>query len=117
MGHFIKRLDFMLYSKFFRIFPIVSYFFFSLFFVGCDPEGRKKCQWVVEPELRMIDKVEVGFVPLCARNRTTMKQDCRLQAKKHEIKSWLGRKFRYVDLKVESPALPRTVVSIDFCKG
>lgn len=79
---------------------------------GCDPEGRKKCDWVLEPEASLMGKTEPGFVPVCARNRKTQKQDCRLQATLDIAKAAQGKKFRYVDIVVESPALPRTVKSI-----
>ena len=87
--------------------------FIAVVVLGCDPEGRKQCHWMLEPGTR---DVEPGFISLCARNRQTMKQDCRLQATKEQIANYAGKKFRYVDLKVKSPALPRTIVDIQFCK-
>ena len=83
---------------------------------SCDPEGRKVCAWVLEPDPERMDKVQQGFVPVCARNRETNKEDCRLQATLDQAKEFEGKKFRYVDLLVESPALPRTIVSCKFCE-
>jgi hypothetical protein len=83
---------------------------------ACDPEGKKECAWTLEPEPSLIGKVQEGFIPVCARNRQKMKQDCRLQVKLEYAKENLGKKFRYVDMQVESPALPRTVSSITFCE-
>ena len=97
----------------FFVFPSLCVIVMFLF--ACDPEGRKNCDWVLEPEIRKKDFVEPGFIPLCARNRVTMKQDCRLQATEAQTKSYLGKKFRYVDLRVKSPALPRTIQSVRFC--
>ena len=45
-----------------------------------------------------------------------MKEDCRLQATLELAKRYAGKKFRYVDLEIESPALPRTVTKITFCE-
>ncbi|MEZ4741669.1 MAG: hypothetical protein R3B45_04355 [Bdellovibrionota bacterium] len=83
--------------------------------IGCDPEGRKKCVWTLEPEPKNMGMAKDGMIPLCARNRETMKQDCRLQADLEYAKKAYGRKFRYVDLKVESYGIPRTIKSITFC--
>ena len=66
-------------------------------------------------DIREPYEVEEGYIPVCARNRTSMKQDCRLQIKPSEAKKFLSKKFRYDDLKVESPALPRTIKSVKFC--
>jgi len=84
--------------------------------LACDPEGKKECAWHLEPEPELIGKVRPGFIPVCARNRTTMKQDCRLQTTLERAKKYYGKTFRYTDLKVESVALPRTIKSIKFCK-
>lgn len=83
---------------------------------SCDPDGKKDCVWVLEYEPSLKEKVQEGFVPLCARNRKTMKQDCRLQGTVDQLKEADGRFFRYSDLEVKSPALPRTLVKIHFCK-
>ena len=88
-----------------------------LFFLSaCDPEGKKECDWVLEPEPKLIGKTEEGYIPVCARNRKTMKQDCRLQTTLEEAKSYSGKVFRYVDMEIESVALPRTIKTIKFCK-
>ena len=84
--------------------------------VSCDKEGRKKCQWVLEPNLSKDAVTEQGYVPACARNRTTMKQDCRFQITVEKGKKYENKVFRYVDVKTISPAIPRTISHIDFCK-
>jgi hypothetical protein len=84
---------------------------------GCDPEGKKQCAWVLEPEPKLEGTVDPGYIPVCARNRGTMKEDCRLQAPLDYAKQVYGRKFRYVDMRVASPGLPRTVTEIKFCDG
>lgn len=83
---------------------------------GCDPEGRKNCDWVLEPEPKLIGTTTEGFIPVCARNRVTNKEDCRLQTTLDYAKDVYGRKFRYIDLRVESPGLPRTISKITFCQ-
>lgn len=82
---------------------------------ACDPEGKKQCAWVLEVEPQNKDKVEAGKVPVCVRNRQTFKQDCRLQTDLEFAKRAYNKKFRYVDMKVENYALPRTIKSVQFC--
>ena len=83
--------------------------------LGCDPEGQRQCAWTLEPEPKLKGKVQQGYIPVCARNRQTMKQDCRFQATMEQAREALGKKFRYADVKVASPALPRTITSITYC--
>lgn len=84
---------------------------------GCDPDGKKQCAWYLVPdETRRDEPMAEGLIPVCARNLGKNKQDCRLQAQVGLARSAFGKKFRYVDMKVESPALPRIVSSIDFCE-
>ena len=83
--------------------------------LGCDSEGKKKCQWVLEPENHKRYQPEKGYITVCARNRHTMKQDCRLQTKLEKAKIWSGKKFKYTDLKIKSVVIPRTILDIKFC--
>ncbi len=83
---------------------------------SCDPEGRKKCEWVIEAEPSDIGREQAGFIPVCARNRRTMKQDCRLQATLQFAKDAYERKFRYIDMSIKSPGNPRTITEIKFCE-
>ena len=82
---------------------------------SCDPDGKKKCVWVLEPEPRNEAQSDPGMYSVCARNRESMKEDCRLQTSKDFASKALGRKFRYADLEIDSPGLPRTIKSIKFC--
>lgn len=84
---------------------------------ACDREGKKECAWVLEPEPNLKGTTDSGFIPVCARNRTSMKEDCRLQTTIDYAQKVYGRKFRYVDLRTESPGLPRTIATIKFCDG
>lgn len=86
------------------------------FLMACDPDGKKKCQWFIMPNTEKVSKVDKGFIPVCARNLDTLKEDCRLQTKLAFAKKVYGKKFRYVDLKVKSYALPRTIDEIKFCE-
>lgn len=87
-----------------------------LLILGCDPEGKKECQWTLEPEPNLIGTTsEPGMIPVCARNRTTNKQDCRFQAPLDFAKSAFEKKFRYVDLESDNSKMPRIVKNIKFC--
>lgn len=86
-----------------------------LLLVGCDPDGKKKCAWVLEPEPRNEEKSDPGMYSVCARNRESMKEDCRLQTTKEFATKALNRKFRYDDLEIVDAGLPRTIKSIKFC--
>ena len=57
------------------------------------------------------------MIPVCARNRASMKEDCRLQTTVDYAKKAMDRKFRYVDMRYSSPGLPRTITDIKFCDG
>jgi len=83
--------------------------------LACDPDGKRQCAWVLEPEPKLIGTTAAGFIPVCARNRTTMKEDCRLQATLDYAKGAYGRKFRYVDMDLKSHGTSRTVDAIEFC--
>jgi hypothetical protein len=84
---------------------------------ACDLEGRKKCVWVLEPEpnKQLMDRVEEGMIPVCARNRETQKQDCRLQISLEKAKKFSEKRFRYVDMKIKDFGIPRTILDITFC--
>ena len=92
------------------------FFILLLLVCACDPEGQKECAWTLEPEPGLIGKTLQGYIPVCARNRVSNKQDCRLQVRMEKAKEYFGKKFRYVDIVLESPALPRTIVQITFCE-
>ncbi len=89
----------------------------ALTLIACDPDGHKQCAWVLEPETKLIGTTTEGYIPVCARNRETMKEDCRLQTPLDFAEKVYGRKFRYVDLRVKSTSLPRTIDAIKFCDG
>jgi hypothetical protein len=87
-----------------------------LFLLACDPDGKKNCAWVLEPEPTLKDRATSGYIPVCARNRTTQKQDCRLETTLDFAQKAYEKTFRYVDLEVESSGLPRRIKRITFCK-
>ena len=92
-------------------------FMLVLGLVGCDPDGKNRCAWVLEPEPKLDGQADAGMIPVCARNRENMKEDCRLQTSFDYAKKVYGRKFRLVDVEVESAGLPRTIKTIKFCDG
>lgn len=85
---------------------------FILAFGACDPEGRKKCEWTLEPEPDLMDRVDPGFIPVCARNRSRNKQDCRLQWTLVEAKNFSGKTFRYTDIQFTEKTMPKTIKTI-----
>ncbi len=89
-----------------------------LFLLGCDPEGKKECQWTLEPEPNLIGTTsEPGMIPVCARNRKTNKQDCRFQAPLDFAKSAFEKKFKYVDIDSDNSKMPRVIKSIKYCSS
>ena len=88
-----------------------------LFLLGCDPERKKQCEWTLEPEPTKRGKTEPGFIPMCARNWVSRKQDCRLETTLTFAKEVAGKKFRYIDMQVASVAIPRKIKEIKFCDG
>lgn len=105
----VKRRYSFVFTMLFVLFP-------QFFLVACDPDGKKNCDWVLEAEPTLKDKVTSGYIPVCARNRVTNKQDCRLQSSLEFAKKSFGKKFRYTELEIESVALPRTIKRITFCE-
>ena len=85
--------------------------------LACDPDGKKDCAWVLEPEAKLEGTTEPGFIPVCARNRKSMKEDCAMQATLDYAKQAYERKFRYVDIRFASAGQLHTVSSIKFCNG
>jgi hypothetical protein len=101
---------------FFKISKMAIVILLSFYLKSCDPEGRKECLWTLEPEPRNIGLTDIGMIPVCARNRESMKQDCRLQTTLSYAKKNSKRLFRYTDLEIKSYGIPRTIESIEFCK-
>lgn len=84
--------------------------------LSCDPEHKKKCEWYLMPDADRLGKVEEPFIPVCARNFKTLKQDCRLQAPLEFARNAYNKKFRYIDMKIDGPGIPRTILSIKHCE-
>ncbi len=89
--------------------------FSSAAFRGCQSEGKKDCDWVLEPAPENAGKADEGYVPVCARNRTADRQDCQLQIKLELAKTTDGKKFRYSDIKFGEKNFPKIIESISFC--
>ena len=98
----------------------LSFVLWASFILGglaaCDREHKKKCEWYLMPDQDRIGKVQEGFIPVCARNFVTNRQDCRLQAKLDFARNVYNKKFRYVDMKIDGPGIPRTVQDIKHCE-
>lgn len=68
------------------------------------------------PNVDKIGKTDEGFIPVCARNMVSMKEDCRLQTTLDFAKKIYGKKFKYVDLKVKTFGMPRTIKELKLCE-
>lgn len=82
---------------------------------GCDPERKKRCEWYLMPNTEKKANVDKGYISVCARNLMANKEDCRLQTTLSFAKKVYGKTFRYVDLKVKSFGIPRTIQEMTFC--
>lgn len=92
-------------------------FIYTVFFnLGCDPERRSQCEWTLEPETRPLIGIDENMIHVCARNRNSGKQDCRLQISLENAKIHYGKHFKYNDMQVDGPGIPRTVIGISYCK-
>lgn len=107
------------------MYKILSFIVCVFFLFSCDLDHKKKCEWYLVPDEdrvkdgSMDESIDEGFIPVCARNYKSRKQDCRLQTTLEYAQSHYKQLFRYVDLKVKNPGIPRTVEQIDFdrCKN
>lgn len=83
--------------------------------LGCDPNRERYCEWYLVPEPR--HEAPAGYIPVCARNYTNNKQNCRLKATLAFAQRVYGKPFRYVDLEIAEGRFPRTVTAIQrFCQ-
>ena len=98
-----------------KIFKIPVVILFSMALFSCDPEGKKECQWTLEPEIKLQGTTQPGMIPVCARNRVTNKEDCRYQATMDFAKSAWMKKFRYVDIDSDNSHHPRIIKDIKYC--
>ena len=83
---------------------------------GCDPEHRKRCEWYLIPEPESTISIAPGFIPVCARNFVTNKQDCRMQATLEFAQNIYNKKFKHSEIKTDGPGIPRTIESIPLCE-
>ena len=84
--------------------------------LSCDPFHQNKCEWFLVAEPRDIDKVQPGWVPLCARNYKINKQRCWYKSKLKFAKAVHKKKFRLSEIKVAEGPFPKTVLSIKPCR-
>ncbi|MFW7379692.1 MAG: hypothetical protein ACOH5I_12845 [Oligoflexus sp.] len=83
---------------------------------ACDFYRKNKCEWYLVPEPDHIDRVEPGWVSLCARNYQNNKQRCNLKAKLPFAKKVYGKPFRYASMKIKSGPFPKEVESVTLCE-
>jgi hypothetical protein len=87
----------------------------AVLLISCDPEGRQKCQWTLEPEPKNIGKTLDGYIPVCARNRTKNVEDCRFQSTLVFAEGAWMKKFRYVDIDADATHAPKIIRKIKYC--
>lgn len=90
--------------------------FLLLSLVGCDPKRERKCEWYLVPEPELAEKVEPGWVALCARNYTNYKQRCDLKARLPYAKKVFGVAFKLNSLELKEGPYPKEVMSITPCE-
>ncbi len=96
-----------------RLIPTLGLILLTL--LACDPDKKKECEWLLEPDESREELVTDKLVPACARNYKSQKQDCRLLVPRELAKAWEKKKFRYSDMKVKDPSIPRLVTSLSEC--
>ena len=96
-------------------FPLLALIAITSLSTGCDPERKNACEWYLMPNVVRQTRVDEGYIPVCARNLKIGKEDCRLQTTLKFATKVHQRPFRYVDMKVKTYGLPRTIDSIKFC--
>ena len=99
-----------------------SVLFVLLLASACDLNEFNSCDWTLEPEkdnLEKLSKEDIadGYIPVCARNRMTNKQNCDLKAKLEFSKQVYQKKFKYTDLEIQQDGkFPKAIISIaNFC--
>jgi len=98
--------------------PRPKWFFlliFSLFLSSCDIYRKNKCEWYLVPEPDHADRVEAGWVALCARNYENNKQRCNLKAQLAFAKKVHGKPFRYNSMSIKAGQFPKEVESVVLC--
>jgi hypothetical protein len=105
-----------------KIKSLISLILLSIGLTACDLNHLESCEWTLEPEKDNIEKLSKedigqGYIPVCARNRMTNKQNCNLKAKLDYSKKVFQKKFKYSDLRIdEASKFPKAVVNISsFC--
>lgn len=88
----------------------------SSMLASCDWYHKDKCEWYLVPEPDDVDKVEPGWVALCARNYEINRQRCLLKAKMPFAKAVHGKPFKYSSMIVSEGRYPKEVLSIKTCK-
>lgn len=87
---------------------------------ACDLTHQERCEWYLmpNPDPEWIAKVDEGYIPVCARNLVINRENCDLQATLEFAEGNYGKKFRYVDIEIDtSGKFPRKVSGIAECSS
>jgi hypothetical protein len=83
---------------------------------SCDTNRKDACEWYLIPNSDQVNLADGEYIPVCARNFVSNKEDCRLKAKLDFAKSIYNKKFRFGDMTLSGKEFPRTVESIKTCE-
>ena len=78
--------------------------FFCLCFThSCDRFNKKKCQWLIFPEIKSVEelrgsKLDSKWLPICVRNIESNKQSCEYVTTLDVAKQFSKERFRFNDL-------------------
>ena len=84
---------------------------------ACDVYHKNRCEWYLVPEPEHVDRVEPGWVALCARNYVVNRQRCNLKAKLSFAKAVAKKPFRYNSMRVKPGPYPKEVERITICES
>ena len=101
-----------------RLMALASVSILAAFVAGCDLSHQDRCEWYLmpNPDPEWVAKVDEGFIPVCARNLVINRENCDLQATLEFAEGNYGKKFRYVDIEIDtSGKFPRKVTGISEC--
>lgn len=101
-----------------KLFLIITSFL--LLALRCDSEHRNKCEWYLIPDLDYkadpASPLAEGEIPVCARNFTINKQDCRFTADLEFARKAYNVRFQYSELVFIKDSNPRKIKEIKPCK-
>ncbi len=93
---------------------------FGVSMAACDLNHQERCEWYLmpNPDPEWIEKVDPGYIPVCARNLVINRENCDLQATLEFAETHYGKKMRYIDIEIDKTSrFPRKVTGLTECHG